>query len=362
MSRLGEVALLFLKLGVIGFGGPAAHIALMEEEVVQRRGWLTPTQFLDLVGAVNLIPGPNSTELAIQIGYERAGKMGLGVAGVCFILPAVLLTGGLAWVYTTYGTLPQVAPVLAGIKPVILAVVLVALWRLLKKALKSWSLAGIALGVLLGSLAGLNEVLVLLVGGVAGLGLGARAVLILLPGVAVQAETTTPVSLGALGWFFFKVGSVLFGSGYVLVAFLEGLVRDYGWLTRQQLLDAIAVGQFTPGPVLSTATFIGYLIGGPGGAVVATVAIFLPSFIFVLLLNPLLPLLRGSPQAGAFLDGVNAGSLALMAAVVLKLLPVTVTDGVTLGLLGVSLVLLLRTQVNSVWLILLGAGVGWLVL
>jgi chromate transporter len=385
LYRLGELAQLFFKLGLIGFGGPAAHIAMMEDEVVNRKQWLAKEDFLDLVGATNLIPGPNSTEMAIHVGYTRAGWPGLIVAGVCFILPAVLITTFFAWVYVALGTIPQFMPLLYGIKPAVLAVVFGALWRLRKTAIKNQKLLFIGLAVGVGVFFRINEVAALLLGGVVGMltlqvpstaKLGAIA----LPLVSVPcglgnlllavSPSSTPVAanipLWQLGWFFLKVGSVLYGSGYVLVAFLEGgLVNDLGWLTQQQLLDAIAIGQFTPGPVLSTATFIGYLIAGFPGAVVATVGIFLPSFLFVALLNPFIPRLRASKWMRAFLDAVNVSSVALMAVVTLKLalaiifLPGRI-DWVAALIAASAVVLVIRWRLNAAWIVLGGALIGWI--
>ena len=391
LQRLGELAVLLFKLGVIGFGGPAAHIAMMEEEVVEKRGWLTREHFLDLVGATNLIPGPNSTEMAIHVGYIRAGLFGLPVAGISFIFPAVLITAGFAWAYVSFGSLPQVTPFLYGIKPAVLAVILGAVWRLGKTAVKSWQLLVIGLTVAVASLLGINEVIALLCGGIVGMlwlrlsdlknrRWGNRGPMALL-GIATSAITTgvrtseaglsaltgsalggsISVSVWKLGLFFLKVGAVLYGSGYVLVAFLEGgLVHDYGWLTQQQLLDAIAIGQFTPGPVLSTSTFIGYLISGAPGAVVATVAIFLPSFFFVSALNPVVPRLRRSRWTSAFLDAVNVSAVGLMAAVTLKLAQSTLTSWPTWIIALAAAVVGLRWKVNATWLVLGGAITGWL--
>jgi len=391
-TRLKELAGIFLKLGIIGFGGPAAHIAMMEEEIVPRRKWITREYFLDLVGATNLIPGPNSTEMAIHIGYIRAGWSGLAVAGISFILPAVMITAAFAWAYVKFGSLPNIIPFFYGIKPAVLAVIFFAVWRLGRTAVKSWRLLVIGLFVTLASLLKMNEVAVLLLGGVIGMfwlrlppRRGTPLVLEIIAGIStavgailhhvrmswgsvtgaaamVAVGFSGPIgfSLLKLGLFFLKVGAVLFGSGYVLVAFLEGgLVHDYGWLSQQQLLDAIAIGQFTPGPVLSAATFIGYVISGVPGAVVSTVAIFLPSFFFVAALNPIVPRLRRSPWTSAFLDAVNVSSVALMLAVVVKLGQTTLT-GFPAGLiaaaaLGVSF----RWKVNATWLILGGAAVGW---
>jgi chromate transporter len=373
-NRLQELALLFLKIGIIGFGGPAAHIALMEEEVVKRRRWMEKDQFLDLVGATNLIPGPNSTEMAIHIGYILGGLSGLIVAGVCFITPAVSITGFLAWLYTSYGNLPEVIPIFAGIKPIVIAVIFQAVWRLGKKAVKNRSLLLIGLGVVALLFLGVNEIIALLLGGIIGMfvlrGFSTFPLLVAGSLTAVAVPSVNPPTLWGLGLFFLKVGSVLFGSGYVLVAFLEGeLVNVRGWLTRQQLLDAVAIGQFTPGPVLSTATFIGYQILGVSGAIISTLAIFFPSFIFVLLLNPLIPQLRRSPWAGAFLDAVNVSAVALMGVVVCKLALETwgqphfgfPVDIVSILLSAIAVLLLLRFQVNSTWLMIGGAGIGfWL--
>ncbi|MEH2209012.1 chromate efflux transporter [Nostoc sp.] len=391
-SRLGELANLFFKLGVIGFGGPVAHIAMIEDEVVKRRQWLTRENFLDLLGATNLIPGPNSTEMAIHIGYIYAGWLGLIVSGVCFVLPAVLITGGFAWVYVAYGTLPQIAPLLYGIKPAVLAIIINALWGLAKKAVKTRQLLVIAFAVaLLTLLFKLNEVIALLIGGLLGMvwlhsgekndkpgdkanfliaslstGATLKASAVLATSIAT-ASTVANVSLWQLGWFFLKVGSVLFGGGYLLVAFLQGgLVQEYGWLTQQQLLDAIAIGQFTPGPVLSTATFIGYVIAGIPGAIVATIGIFLPSFVFVAALNPLIPRLRASSWTRAFLDAVNVSAVALMVVTTLQLGTATLTlpqapfvDFLGLAIAIVSAILAIHFRINAGWLVFGSAFIGW---
>lgn len=391
-NRLGELAKLFFRMGVISFGGPAAHIAMMEDEVVKRRQWLTSEHFLDLIGATNLIPGPSSTEMAIHVGYIYAGWLGLIVAGASFILPAALITGAFAWVYVAYGTLPQVAPLLYGIKPAVLAVILNALWRLGKKAVKTSKLLVIALGVAaLVLLLNVNEAIALLIGGllgmfwlhfpakrnspedntnllIAGLTTGATLKATAAVGASAATASAANVTLWQLGLFFLKIGSILFGGGYVLVAFLQGgLVEEYGWLTQQQLLDAIAIGQFTPGPVLSTATFIGYIIAGVPGAIVATVGIFLPSFFFVAALNPLVPRLRASKWTAAFLDAVNVSSVALMAVVTLQLGAATLlvakapyVDFVALAIALLSAVLAIRFNINAAWLVLGAAVIGWL--
>ena len=331
MKSLREVGAVFLKLGVIAFGGPAAHIALMEEEIVSRRQWMSRQHFLDLVGATNLIPGPNSTEMTMHCGRERAGVPGLVVAGLAFILPAALLTGILAHLYVSFGQIPQVEPFLYGIKPAILAVILGAVFKLGRKAVSSTSLALLGLAAMLATLAGLSEVLAVLAAGAAAIVLRAGRLaggsgrafglgLLLLPAAAAGDAATSGAAPGKLFLVLLKIGAVLFGSGYVLVAYLDGeLVQNLGWLTRQELLDAVAVGQFTPGPVLSTATFVGYQIDGVRGALLATCGIFLPSFGFVLLLNPLVPRLRRSPWAAAALDGVNVGAVAVMLAVTVEL-------------------------------------------
>jgi chromate transporter len=346
----------------------------MEEEVVRRRGWLTHDEFLDLIGAANLIPGPNSTEVAVQVGHRVAGWPGLLVAGACFILPATLIVSLLAWAYVVFGQRPSVEGLLYGVKPVVIAVVVQALWNLGRSCVRSWPLA--ALGLVAAVLAGfgVHEPLVLFG---AGLLLAlvkalttrrrqgtASLAFLACPGLplanaAVAGAAGTPFGLWPLFWFFVKVGSVLFGSGYVLLAFLRAdLVERYGWLTERQLLDAVAVGQVTPGPVFTTATFIGYLLGGPTGAAVATVGIFLPAFAFVAVSVPLLPHLRKSAVAGAFLDGVNIASLALMGVVTWQLGRAAVVDVPSALLAAAGVVLLLRWRVNSAWLVLGGAVVG----
>ncbi|RKH31886.1 chromate efflux transporter [Corallococcus praedator] len=378
-GRLGEVALLFLRLGLTAFGGPAAHIAMMEDEVVRRRGWLPREEFLDLLGATNLIPGPNSTELAIHLGHRRAGWPGLLVAGACFILPAMMLTLVAAWAYMRFGSLPETGAILYGVKPVIIAVVLQALWGLGRSALKTRPLAALALGSTVARALGVNELLVLVLAGAGAVlwkqlregppraaGGSRHGVTLGLPmtlhALAAGATAAAPFSLGGLFLFFVKVGSVLFGSGYVLLAFLRAdLVERWGWLTEAQLLDAVAVGQVTPGPVFTTATFIGYVVGGAAGAGLATLGIFLPAFVFVALSGPLVPRIRRSPIAGAGLDGVNAASLALMAVVTWQLGRSALVDGWTVALALVSGALLVRLRLNSAWLVLGGAALGLLV-
>ena len=320
---LKEIAGLFLKLGIIGFGGPAAHIAMMQNEVVAKRKWFSEQHFLDLIGATNLIPGPNSTEMAIHIGNEKGGWKGLLVAGLCFISPAVLITAFLAWSYKEYGQTPAVQPFLYGIKPAIIAIIIAAVFPLAKKSLKAVTLAFIGLLVLVGSLLHYYEIYLLFGAGFVGLFLkywnSDRAFKsnCMLPLVALPTTTGTLLagSNAKLFWIFLKIGAILYGSGYVLFAFLDTELVATGLLTRQQLIDAIAIGQFTPGPVFSSVTFIGYQINDWTGAIVATVGIFLPSFVFVALLNPLVNKMRNSVLFGAFLDAVNVASVAIIVSV-----------------------------------------------
>jgi chromate transporter len=364
-ARLVELAALFLRLGVTAFGGPAAHLAMMEDEVVARRQWLTRAEFLDLLGATNLIPGPNSTEMAIHIGHRRAGWAGLLVAGCAFIVPSALLVTALAWGYTRWGALPRSVALLDGIKPVVVAIIVQALWRLGRAVLKSWLLAAVAIAAVLASFAGLHELAILALGGLVVALVRARPrptapLVVPLGGFAsLAAATTAAPGLLPLFLVFLKIGSVLFGSGYVLIAFLRSdLVERHHWLTSAQLLDAVSVGQLTPGPVSTTATFIGFILRGAPGAIVATVAMFLPAFVFVALSGPLVPRLRRSPVAGALLDGVNVASLALMATVSWQLGRAAIPSWWTAAVAAVSLLLLLRTKVSSVWLLAGGALAG----
>ncbi|MGA7879444.1 MAG: chromate efflux transporter [Terrimicrobiaceae bacterium] len=372
-GRLKELALLFLKLGTVAFGGPAAHVAMMEEEVVRRRRWLSHAEFLDLFAATNLIPGPNSTEMAIHIGHKRAGWPGLLVAGICFILPAACIVLALAWVYVRFGKLPEASGILYGVKPVVIAVVLQALWGLGRTAVKTKFLAVTGLIVVAASFLGTNELLLLLVAGIVvcierfGVarftsGTGTPTLFLCATSTfnsAGAASVPAAFGLWPLLLFFLKVGSVLFGSGYVLLAFLRAdLVERWHWLTEAQLLDAIAIGQITPGPVFTTATFIGYVLAGPRGALIATIGIFLPAFIFVAISGPLVPRMRRSPLVGAFLDGVVIASLGLMAVVTWQLLHAALVDRITLSLAAVSALLMFRCKTNSAWLVLGGALVG----
>ncbi|MCL4266156.1 MAG: chromate efflux transporter [Anaerolineae bacterium] len=371
-GSVSEVMRLSLKLGFTAFGGPAAHIAMLHDEVVIRRKWISEQRFLDLLGATNLIPGPNSTEMVIHVGHIRAGYKGLIAAGIGFILPAAMIVLALAWLYVNYGTTPAAEWLLYGIKPVIIAIVLHALWSLGKKAVKGTFL-GIVGGVVFALyLVGFDELLLLFTAGLLvaviqygrrRLSEGQKRIGLFLPWlgivtVAPLAEAV-PVTLSGLFLIFLKIGAVLYGSGYVLLAFLRNdLVVNLGWLTDQQLLDAIAIGQFTPGPVFTTATFIGFVVAGWPGAVVATVGIFLPSFLFVAALGPLIPRLRSSFLFAALLDGVNVAALGLMAAVTWQLAQAAIVDWLTALLAVVAAILLLRFKINSAWLVLGGALVG----
>ncbi len=369
-TSLLELGLLFARLGATAFGGPAAHIAMMRDEVVRRRQWLSEERFLDLLSAANLIPGPNSTELAIHIGWERRRFPGLLIAGLSFILPAMLITGVLAWAYVRFGSVPSASWLLYGVKPVMLGVVGQAIWGLWPRAARTRSLLAIGVGATLLAALGVNELLVLLGAGVTAISIaraqnprrpastgGMHQFIPVLP-VAASAGVSA-ITLPNLFWVFFKTGSVLFGSGYVLLAFLRAdLVERLGWLSQAQLIDAIAVGQLTPGPVFTTATFIGYLIAGPRGALTATAGIFLPAFFFVAISGPLVPRLRASPSAAAFLDGVNVASLGLMVVVTAQLGRAAIVDRATAVLAVVGLLLLLRFRLNSAWLVLGGAAVG----
>lgn len=369
-TTLGEIARLFLRLGATAFGGPAAHVAMMRDEVVTRRRWMTDGEFLDLLGATNLIPGPNSTEMAIHVGWARRRWSGLAVAGLCFIVPAALLTSALAYSYVRWGALPEAGRLLWGIKPVILAIVLQALVGLAPHAAGTWPLRALAAAAALASALGVHELAVLAVAGLGTLAVRAaqgRAPAPPAAGLAAAlplAAAALPAAgvgatLPAIFWLFCRTGAVLFGSGYVLLAFLRAdLVERLGWLTEAQLLDAIAAGQVTPGPVFTTATFVGWLLAGPGGALVATAGIFLPAFVFVALSAPFVPRLRASRTAAALLDGVNAASLALMAVVTARLAPAAVVDLPTALLAALSAFLLVRFRVGSTWLVLGGAVAG----
>lgn len=362
---LKPLAGLFLRLGLTAFGGPAAHIAMMEEEVVRRRKWMEPAAFLDLLGLCNLLPGPNSTELAMAIGRAQAGWRGLLLAGLCFIVPAASLTLALAAVYVHYGRLPAAQGFLLGLKPAVLAIVAQAVWNLGRSALRARRNAILALAVLAASFFGIQEALLIL-------GAGAISLLLARPRLpkasfgaialpSLTAAFSHPFSLTGLFWVFLKVGATLFGSGYVLVAFLRtDLVHRLGWLTETQLLDAVAVGQVTPGPVFTTATFIGYLLGSWRGALVATTAIFLPAFLLVGLGSLLLPRIRTSPALSAFMDGVNAAAVGLMATALWDLGRATLASPWTLLMGLLAAWLLIRRRVNATWVLLGGGLAGYL--
>ncbi len=367
--RLPEVAKLFLRLGIASFGGPAAHIAMMHDETVKRRKWLSDHEFLDLVGATNLIPGPNSTEMAIHIGFLRAGWRGLIIGGACFIVPAMLIVLCLAWVYVRYGTTPQVEWLLYGIKPVVIAIIVQALWSMGKKAVKGPLAGAVAVIVIILFFVGINEIALLFAGGLIVMVVmnyrrmrgRVGALIIPMSGAGVLSQIAIPFSLPWLFLIFLKIGAVLYGSGYVLLAFLRAdFVVRLGWLTDQQLLDAIAIGQVTPGPVLTTATFIGYVLGGMPGALLATLGIFLPSFVFVAIFNPLIPRMRNSAWVSGLLDGVNVASLGLMAAVTWQLGRASLTGPLTILIGLVSFVMLIWFKVNSTWLIAGGGLIGTL--
>jgi chromate transporter len=375
-AALREIAVSFLRLGTTAFGGPAAHIAMMEEEFVRRRGWLSREEFLDMLGATNLIPGPNSTEMAVHIGHQRGGWKGLVVGGVCFIIPAMLIVMAAAWAYVRFGSLPQFQGIMHGIKPVVVAIILQALWRLVPVAIKSGFLALVGSIAILATMLGAGPLTVLFGAGVITAATtwiererrSERLAVFPMPGwpgivamvkSAGAAAAIVPFSLLGLFLFFLKVGAVLYGSGYVLLAFLQtDLVDRLHWITQSQLLDAVAVGQVTPGPVFTTATFIGYLLGGVTGAVVATIAIFVPGFIFVAASRPLIPRIRRSLAAGAFLDGVNVGALALLAVVTWQLGRAALIDVATIAIAATSVVLLIYSRINSAWMIFAAGMAG----
>ena len=369
-QRLTEVIKLFLKLGITAFGGPAAHIAMLHDEVVKRRKWLDDQQYLDLIGATNLIPGPNSTEMAIHIGFLRAGWPGLLAGGICFILPAMLIVMVLAGIYVRFGSTPEAGWLLYGIKPVVIAIIAQALLDLGKKAVKTTLTGAVGIIVLVSYLFGINEIALLFTGGlVVMIGKNLRrfkksnisGFLVPLAGLGLPALSMTPFSIPLMFFLFLKIGAVLFGSGYVLLAFLRAdFVTRLGWLTDHQLLDAIAIGQVTPGPVFTSATFIGFILGGMPGALLATVGIFLPSFFFVAISNPLIPRLRNSTWAGGLLDGVNSASLGLMAAVTWHLGQASLIDPLAILVALVSFWLLMQYKVNSTWLIVGGGLIGLL--
>lgn len=355
-NRLRELAEVFLKLGFLGFGGPAVHIAMMEEEVVRKRAWMTREHFLDLIGATNLIPGPNSTEMALHCGQERAGFKGLLVAGACFILPAVFITAIIAWAYQQYGALPQVKPFTYGIAPAIIGVIVALMIRLGRTALKTVALWIVGLITLTLTLLGVNEIIVLFGGGLLG------AMMYNASQRRSELNVLAP-SVWTVFWLFLKTGAILYGSGYVLFAFLDGELVKRGWLTRKVLTDAIAVGQFTPGPVFSSATFIGWQLAGWSGAIVATIGIFLPSFVFVGLLNPLVARLRRNKVLAAFLDAVNVAAIALILSVCLELGRAAIAGWQTIliAVLGFMVALFFK-KLNTAFIILGGAALGYLLI
>ena len=369
-QNLFEVARLFLKLGLTAFGGPAAHVAMFHDEVVTRRKWMDNQHFLDLLGATNLIPGPNSTEMAIHVGFSRAGWPGLFLSGACFILPAMVLVTTLAWAYVRFGSTPQVNWILYGVKPIVIAIILQALWKLGQKAVKGPITAFVGILALGLYFFGINPIVILISIGLVVMLVqnydqikNARATHFIFPLAAMSLPTIggVPFGLGLMFLTFLKIGAVLYGSGYVLLAFLHAdFVARLGWLSDQQLVDAIAIGQVTPGPVFTTATFIGYLLGGLPGAILGTVGIFLPSFILVALSNPIIPRLRRSPWAGGLLDGVNVASLGLMAAVTWQLGQTSIVDIPTVLIWVITTILLFRYKINTTWLVFGGAILGLL--
>jgi chromate transporter len=368
IDRPLTITLLFLRLGLTAFGGPAAHIAMMRHEFVTRRGWLTDRRFLDLLGVTNLIPGPNSTEMAIHLGRERAGWRGLAGAGIAFIAPAAVMVSALAWFYVEFGSTPAVTWVLYGVKPVVIAIVVQAIWGLGQVIVRRWQTALVAAGVIVLGLLGVNELVLLFGGGAIGALLqrprwltGRLSGVLLVPLASLNISVAAPAtfSLVGMGLLFLKVGAVLYGSGYVLLAFLRAdLVERLGWLTETQLLDAVAIGQVTPGPVFTTATFIGFLLAGIPGAIIATVAIFLPSFVFVAAVHPLVERLRASKLTAPILDAVNAAAVGLMVVVVAFLGRAALVDVPTVLAALVALAILILTKVNSLWLIVAGAVLG----
>ena len=368
-GNLKDIAKLFLKLGIIGFGGPAAHIAMMQDEVVVKRKWLTEQHFLDLIGATHLIPGPNSTEMAIHIGHEKGGWKGLIIAGLCFILPAVFITGVFARLYKEYGQIPEVQPFIYGIKPAIIAIILSAVYPLAKRSLKSIELGIIGLVVLIGSLFNFYEIYLMFGAGFLALILAyfrnnkLKNIHSFLPFTFLEIVNAGFLSAtnSKLFWIFLKIGAILYGSGYVLFAFIDTELVSTGIITRQQLIDAIAVGQFTPGPVFSSVTFIGYQINDLSGAVISTIAIFLPSFVFVAFLNPLVKKMRSSVLFSAFLDAVNIASVAIIISVCFAMGKDSITDWRTIFIAVLSIALTFRyRKINSAFIVLGGSIVGYL--
>ena len=365
-NKLTNLAALFFKLGCISFGGPAAHIAMMEDEVVTKRKWMTHEHFLDLIGATNIIPGPNSTEMTMHCGYERAGWKGLFVAGISFIFPAVVITAFLAWLYLEYGELPQVEPFIYGIKPAVIAIILMAAYRLGKKAIKSNLLLILGIITLASCLLGINEIAALFGCGLLGLFIyyiskNSSSIKNFIPLLVIQVSEPLKIGVFKIFLSFLKIGAILYGSGYVLFAFLDAELVANGWLTRQVLIDAVAVGQITPGPVLSTATFIGWQMHGIEGALAATLGIFLPSFLFVLILNPLVPKIRKSKPLSAFLDAVNVAAVALIIAVCIQMGIDSITEWKTITIAIMSLIVVfVFKKLNSAFIVIGGAFLGYI--
>ena len=367
-QKLKQVAAVFFKLGLFAFGGPAAHIAMMEHEVVTKRAWMTREHYLDLIGATNLIPGPNSTEMTMHCGYQRAGKKGLFIAGISFIFPAVFITAILGYLYVLYGALPQVQPFIKGIQPAVIVIIASAVIKLGKKAVKNWELAVLGSLFLIASLLGINQIVLLLGGGIAGMCLFLmqskiqHTTPLFAPPFMIFIVSEIGAKLSAMGIFlkFLKVGSILYGSGYVLFAYLDTELVTTALLTQTQLIEAIGIGQFTPGPVLSTATFIGYQLGGFWGAIAATAGIFMPSFLFVWLLNPLIPKMRKSKVLGYFLDSVNVAAVAIMLAVLITMSQQTLLDWQAALIAVVSVVLIFKfKKVSVMWVLIIGAILGY---
>ncbi|WP_044201277.1 chromate efflux transporter [Flammeovirga sp. OC4] len=368
-SKLLEVVFVMFRLGCIAFGGPAAHIAMLEKEIVEKRRWMSSEHFLDLIGATNLIPGPNSTEMTMHVGHERAGFLGLVFGGIAFIFPAVIITGVLGWFYTEYGELPNVAPFIVGIKPAVLAIIMSAILKLGKKALKGVEIGILGMITFVASFLGVNEIVALLGTGLMGIlyfnvkhkeSTDKKAFLPLLL-TSSPIKGIVGLSTSSIFLTFLKVGAVLYGSGYVLFAYLDAELVGNGWLSRQELMDAIAIGQFTPGPVLSTATFVGFQLGGVSGAIMATLGIFLPSFILVLILNPFISKLRNSKQVGYFLDAVNIASVAIMVKVLFEMTITSLQDWQSITIAILSIVITFKfKKINSMWIILGGSILGYL--
>lgn len=354
-NRLYEIFKVFFRLGITAFGGPAAHIGMMDEEIIEKRKWISREKFMDLIGATNLIPGPNSTELAIFLGLERGGGLGLLIAGASFIFPAMVIILIFAIVYVKFGTIPQISSILYGIKPVIMAIIIHALYRLGKSVIKNKTSVLLAIGILGLYFLGIKEIALLLI---------SAALMLFISNfksIKDKFHSISVIPLSLLFLIFLKIGAVLYGSGYVLLAFLEAeFIDKYGLLTMEQLLDAIAIGQFTPGPVFTTATFIGYLLKGIPGAILATIGIFIPSFLVVWTINPIIPKLRKSKIMGAMLDGVNVGSLVLMTTVSLKLGLASLINPLTIIMFIISFLILMKYKINSAWLIIAGGTIGWI--